>query len=365
MDGECVTIKKALKAGNGVTWYQFNWNGKIVWLDSAAFKPVVEEQKQVDYVAQIDQSNRSDGIFVEAPWSKDAPYLMSAKELNNKNIEVINEWRTIDGVLWVGFNYNGQTVYMDSKGIKKFGDLVSENKSMVIDQSSGRTDGAFEFLPWNFAGSKNMGGVKGSQLDGKRVQVVKSLVSSDGTKWYGFNLEDKLIWMDAKAMMDATSAQKDVNYTATINQNGRTDGLFLDAPWNFGAQYLGAAKTLDGKDIVVTKEWRTAAGILWVAFQYEGKTVYLDSAAIRKNGDISSVSMTGKVNQSQRDDGVYLDAPWNFYGSKWAGRVKELGLDGQVVAIKNQMIGGNGVLWYQMELENKNLYWIDSAAIQK
>lgn len=77
--------------------------------------------------------------------------------------------------------------------------------------------------------------------------------------------------------------------------------------------------------------------------------------------------MTGTVNQSQRqrDDGAYLDAPWNFYGSKWAGRVKELGLDGQVVAIKNQMIGGNGVLWYQIELENKNLYWIDSAAIQK
>lgn len=365
LDGECVTVKKVLKAGNGVTWYQFNWNGKTIWLDSAAFTPVTEKQKQVDYVAKIDQTNRSDGIYVEAPWGKDAPYLMSAKELNNKNIEVINEWRTVDGVLWVGFKYNGQTVYMDSKGIKKFGDLVTENKSMVIDQSSGRNDGAYELLPWNFAGAKYIGTVKASKLDGKTVQVVKSLTSSNGTKWYGFNFENKLIWLDAKAMIDVTSAQKDVNYTATINQNGRTDGLYLDAPWNFGAPYLGAAKTLEGKDIIVTKEWRTAAGVMWGAFQYEGKTVYLDSAAIRKNGDISSTSMTGTVDQSQRDDGAYLDAPWNFYGSKWAGRVKELGLDGQVVAIKNQMIGGNGVLWYQIELENKNLYWIDSAAIQK
>ncbi|TGE76000.1 GW dipeptide domain-containing protein [Weissella confusa] len=345
---------------NGVTWYGFNQDGKQLWIDALGIKNANDAILTTDYTARINQNGRNDAIYLGKPWEFGGVWTRSAKEMQNADIEVLQTWKTADGVTWVGFMYGGKMAYMDSRGTSTIGQITKMNQQMVIDQTGGRNDGLYLNTPYNFSNSEFYQYAKDS-MNGVTVNVTKSMKSGNGVTWYYFNYNGKGLWIDSAAMSKSSGQQRATDYSAQIVQNGRNDGIYYDKPYTFGAAFARNAHEMNGADIEVVKEWTTNEGVTWVGFMYGNRMVYMDSRGVKRINNAQNVNKQVVINQASRDDGLYLNTPYNFSNNVYYGSGKSL--NGKVVTVTKVMTSGFGTTWYQFSFNGK-LLWIDAAGVR-
>ena len=196
-NGQKVSVTKTLQGSNSTTWYEVSLAGNAYWVDSKATQPVNNVIKTVDYSARVTQSVRHDGIYLNAPWEFESSLIRWAPEMNNADIEVLSEWRTADGVTWVGFMYGGKMAYMDIRGVQKTADAVTVNQQKTINQN-GRQDGLYKNTPYNFSNAEYAGSA--TSLNGRQVTVTKQLKSWEGTTWMLISVNGQAFWIDASGL---------------------------------------------------------------------------------------------------------------------------------------------------------------------
>lgn len=356
-DNKYVNVTKEFTY-NGVTWYGANVNGKLVWFDSKAVTLDNTAAKSVNYTVEIKQSGRNDGIFVDQPWEYGATQSGKAKDMDGKSFVANKEWTTPDGVTWVSYAANGKQYYLDKAGVQVTGTPKTESKTIVISQKN-RNDNLY-IWPHNFLYEQF--GESAKKFDGKAFPVVKSMTGSGGVTWYQLKVGDQLYWVDKDATQIDQSKRTPVNYTATVSQQVRNDGLYIDVPWTLGGKRYDSAKKLNQMQVEVTEEWTTSDGVTWVRFSYHNKSLLMDKRGISKISDELTNNIGKKVyiDQSNRNDGIYANQPWNFANSSWKMTAKSA-MSATPYTVQREIVGVSDVHWYVITI-NGAPYWIDSAA---
>jgi hypothetical protein len=337
----CAIVVERQRNFGGVLWFggYLDTNKQIfVWFDS---KAVIDDhtgpRAVAPYQAVItNQEARNDGLFYDKPWNYHPQWAGNAKDHNGQTVTIRREWTTPDRVTWVEFDYRGRKVWLDKSGLAK-----RISKLLMFEQGH-RDDGLFAVAPWGMSGCRGLGSVKRNQSDHRAIYVEAEIIHN-GVTWYGgyLDTQKKLwVWFDSEAVVEDRSGSYVVSpYTVKIDQRFRDDGLYAGKPWEYRSDRVASAKSLHGRTFKVTKRWDTPDGVTWMLVNVDGRQLWLDTAAAPEE-----VSRLAWFNQDQRDDGLFIDAPWGMGGCKGAGSVKQNGVDHRPVVIERQMTY-NGVTW--------------------
>lgn len=274
-DRKSITVEKMLTY-KGVTWYGGYLNGKLYWFDSKAVVEDTSTAVAANYQVVINQNGRNDGLYLDKPWEYRSTYFSSAQKYNGQKVTVKQQWTTPDGVTWINFVIDGKSVWMDANGSAS----PMYQRAMFIQGN--RNDGLYENAPYGYSAAKYLGSVKATGNDQKSITVEMSRVLN-GVLWYAGYLDGRVYWFDSAAVVNDATAPVSVNYSATVSQSNRNDGLYFDMPWEYRAQYAGTAKVLDNQRVTVTQEWRTPDGVVWAAFVKDGRTIWVDKNALKMN----------------------------------------------------------------------------------
>lgn len=359
--GKYVTANKSVQS-DGVTWYAVNVNGEEQWVDSRAIQVDNTKPVSVNYTAKINQNGRNDALYADKPWSLGATWLQPMTKANGQSVQVTSEWTTADGIKWVGFKYNGRTVYMDARGVQKIGDVQALSGNVMLKGRSG--DALYGAMPHGFFGEDWKNWL--ANLDGshKMVALKAKMTGANGVVWYQIVLNGQTYWIDSAATVADNSSTRTVNYVASINQNGRNDAIYANQPWNYdGAVWLYSASRYNNKFVTVNAERTTPDGVTWIQYtDANGKQYWMDKAGVRVIGDIQSVNFTKTFNQFNRSDALYLGAPWNFANATWWQTIMQSGQNNKQIKITRQ-VTIEGVTWYSGVVNGKTV-WFDSAAVK-
>ncbi|MDR0899182.1 MAG: GW dipeptide domain-containing protein, partial [Lactobacillaceae bacterium] len=231
----------------------------------------------------VSQSGRNDGIYEGAPWNVSGNnFWQYAPQFEGQHVLFDEETKTSNsnGVTWGSWlQTSGIRAYIDEGAISNLNDVETADKNAYFNNgSTGRSDGVYSYAPGNFLGADYKGSIKDLGLDSKYAHVVNT-IEVDGVTWYRGKISGQYYWFDSRAVRLDTTAPKSVDYIATINQQGRGDGIYQDRPWEFEPDFVGQANQFNGQDVNVTSEWTTEDGVTWIGFVMNGHTVYMD-----KNG---------------------------------------------------------------------------------
>ncbi|WP_225436265.1 GW dipeptide domain-containing protein [Lacticaseibacillus manihotivorans] len=188
-------------------------------------------------------------------------------------------------------------------------------------------------------------------------------------KW-GYSLPQFLDLVKAytatQHFQDTILKQTSVDYTALINQAKRNDGMFRNAPYNVhGASLAGYAKSYNGQGLQAVAEAQTQSGT-WVKVKLpSGAYVWMDKRGISKYARIKSqknVNYPVKVQQTKRNDMMFVNSPYGVLGSKRYQYAKAV--NGQMLtAVKEAVVSDGNLTWIQMKLANNTLVWVDKRAV--
>ena len=357
-DRKAVTVERQITV-NGVLWYGGYIDGIMTWFDAQAV--VQDDTAPVDknYVATINQNGRNDSIYEDKPWEYRSKSLGLANQLSGRTILVTGEWTTPDGVTWVRFSWNGKTVWVDKQAVSQssISDVQSIQKRALFEQN-GRNDSFYSNAPYGVLGASGAGMV-GTSNQHKSITVEKKVVVN-GVLWYGGYIDGKFLWFDSKAVIEDNSAPKPVKYSMEITQSKRNDSLYLEKPWEYRSDYYKAAKEFEGQVVQVRNEWKTPDGVTWINFTVDNRNVWMDKSGA-STVDAADVHQRAMFIQNDRNDGLYLNAPYGSKGAQYVGSVKSTGNDRKSITVEKSVIKNN-VTWYGGNLDGK-FYWFDSAAV--
>ncbi|KRN33342.1 GH25 family lysozyme [Weissella halotolerans] len=264
---------------NGVTWYLGNFSGQTYWFDSRAAVVDTTKPKAVNYAVTINQTNRRDGLFSGLPWRYHGKYVGLATSYQGKQVQVTKEWKDLLGTTWIYFKLGDQQVWMNQAGSKI--DFPTQVTDKYVFLQPRTQDSLFANAPYGIQGAQNKGLVKDKAPANQAVHVTKATVYN-GVTWYLGNFNGQVYWFDSRAGVVDTTKPKTVNYSATIEQANRRDGLFVSLPWTYQGKLVAMANQYNHRKVIITQEWTTPLGNTWVAFDLNGKTVWLDKAGIQK-----------------------------------------------------------------------------------
>ncbi|MBA5932665.1 GW dipeptide domain-containing protein [Weissella confusa] len=357
-DRKAVTVERQITV-NGVLWYGGYIDGIMTWFDAQAV--VQDDTAPVDknYVATINENGRNDSIYEDKPWEYRSKSLGLANQLSGRTILVTGEWTTPDGVTWVRFSWNGKTVWVDKQAVSQssISDVQSIQKRALFEQN-GRNDSFYSNAPYGVLGASGAGMV-GTSNQHKSITVEKKVVVN-GVLWYGGYIDGKFLWFDSKAVIEDNSAPKLVKYSMEITQSKRNDSLYLEKPWEYRSDYYKAAKEFEGQVVQVRNEWKTPDGVTWINFTVDNRNVWMDKSGA-STVDAADVHQRAMFIQNDRNDGLYLNAPYGSKGAQYVGSVKSTGNDRKSITVEKSVIKNN-VTWYGGNLDGK-FYWFDSAAV--
>ncbi|MGQ4573642.1 GW dipeptide domain-containing protein [Leuconostoc pseudomesenteroides] len=252
----------------------------------------ITSQKAVNYKAQIEQSGRRDGLFINGPRNtsiENVSTKVMAPSYDKQSVSVTAIAVTRTGT-WAQVVLNdGKTYWIDNAGLRTFDTITSQkavNYKAQIEQS-GRRDGLFINGPRNTSIENVSTKVMAPSYDKQSVSVTAIAVTRTGT-WAQVVLNDgKTYWIDNAGLrtFDTITSQKAVNYKAQIEQSGRRDGLFINGPRNTSIENVSTkvmAPSYDKQSVSVTAIAVTRTGTWAQVVLNDGKTYWIDNAGLRK-----------------------------------------------------------------------------------
>ncbi|WP_164507920.1 GW dipeptide domain-containing protein [Lacticaseibacillus suibinensis] len=312
-NGQAVTVltekttSRNSKLGNHFYEIQFA-NGNKHWIDSRGIKLLtlntVTATKPLSLGGRINQSGRQDGLY-SAPWYTDVLTVtpnQNARLFDNQLVKITAE-KTTNRSAAAGNRFyqitltNGRSLWIDANGVTLIPlDAVSNQHTVsytaVINQSS-RKDGLYAH-PYK----SNLDSVTPNSLattfNGRGVTVLEEGTTSQGT-YAKVKLPDGTTkWIDKLALKpisyDTIVSEKSVSLTGTINQAGRSDGLY-SAPYytdamsvlpNTNALQFNKQSVKILKDVTTTRP--TAAGNRFYLIQLSnGRQLWIDARGVKIN----------------------------------------------------------------------------------
>ena len=217
-------------------------------------------------------------------------------------------------------------------------------------------------------------GVGGIWTHNDVTRYLGGTVHTDPTgylKQWGYTLPEFLDLVQAytrtQHFPDTLSNQKAVDYTAVVDQTGRNDGLFNNAPYNVvGASLAGYAKSFQGQSLQAVAEASTQSGS-WVKVKLpNGKYVWVDKRGVKKYERIKSqkaVDYPFKVIQTGRNDMMFTGSPYSTVGAKQYEYATKV--DGQMLnAVAEAVVGDGNITWVKVQLTNGVQVWLDKRGVR-
>lgn len=159
-NGVNVKIEKKLVNPSGTTWYYGKVNGKYVWFDSKAVKPVVKKTAMIVPGASSSEAKKESDVS-------------SSEKVETKSSEK-----------------------QESKMKTEEDARVTQplNVDFVFDQAT-RTDKMYKDAPRGEKTSSELRNV----VDGEIVHVTAQFVAEDGTIWYNTEIKGESVWFEVGA----------------------------------------------------------------------------------------------------------------------------------------------------------------------
>jgi uncharacterized protein YvpB len=340
----------------------------------------ITAQQTVSYVVQIDQSNRSDGLFANGPYRTSVETshpIASAKTRNQQYATAVATAQTPTGN-WVKIQFLDDTqAWIDLRGIKQItvnsiSDQRSVNKTATLNQSK-RNDGLFMDGPYRTSAATMKPATQAKTLNGQSVSVITTATVAN-VSWDQIRLQDgKTYWIDARGLsminLNAVSDQQTVNQNAVLSQTQRSDGLFSDGPYKSSLTTLkptASAKAHNGQAVKVVATAQSG-GHQWSQITFNQSTYWIDSAGLSlinlyPVSDYQSVNRDAVLTQSKRNDGLFQAGPYKTTLSSLKPNLTAKQYNGQgvhVVATEQAL----GTTWAQIQLNGQS-YWIDARGLQ-
>ncbi|WP_237755702.1 MULTISPECIES: GW dipeptide domain-containing protein [Lacticaseibacillus] len=362
---------------------EFN-DGTTYWIDTGALKRVslypTLSQQNVSYDAVIDETNRQDGIYESGPYgSSDAALNANAngKQYDGKavhvSVEVRNAWSTYVQVTTA----EGTKFWIDKAAIKPITlysvlSTTDQSYTATIDQS-GRSDGIYS-APYATTLSSYAANGDAQKYNGQTVQVLKTATTAWSTYVLVKTSSGDQFWIDKMGIQSPyfpTLSQTNVSYDGLIDETGRTDGVYVDGPYNSNA----ATSTVNGDgvkyngqpvhvSVEATNQWSTYAKVTLT----DGNSFWIDKIAIKPLPtdtivESHSVNYRAMIDQSTRTDGVYLNGPYRTSYQTYAANVDAKKYDGQQGTVK-QEVTTTWSTYVQIQLDSGAVIWLDKAGIR-
>lgn len=338
---------------DGTVWYRGELlDGSSYWIRNYAAVDDNSAPQSADYTASVTDKNSF--AYSGTPGEYQTSNLGTTDKFYGKSVRVTTEWTTPDGVTWVGFAWNNQTVYIRKTAVK----LISYTDYTQLDAKvvqNGRSDSLYVVPAW-YVGSQELKSAQ--EYNNKIFKVIRTMVDVNGQKWYGAYFGNDFAWIRAEGMRVETSQGKRVDYTATLMSSGKTDTAYQNQPGEFAnAINLGTGDKFYGKSVRITKEWTATSGTTWVGFDGNGHTTYMRKSVFNKVSDTDYTSFDFVFNKNSQNAPLYT-VPFWYVGSTTTGSVDAYA--GQKVTVIRTMKDVNGTVWYGAYLPNGAFVWFDA-----
>ena len=252
----------------------------------------------------------------------------------------------------------------------------------IVNQDT-RKDGIYFDAPYHTSASTAISNFNGVNYNNQNVHVQAETVTSRGTYLQVKAQDGKVFWIDkngtAQFSFDSIVSQQTVDYSATIQQQGRGDGIYTAGPYHTSAATSGGnsdATKYDGQKVQVIAEATTsrAGGTTYAQVRLaDGQTFWIDKRGLQ-TGDNSgydkvllkkSVNYLAIVDQSHRADGLYANGPYHTSATTAIGNDNAKSLNGQLVQVLTEATTSRSThsTYVQIRLANGQTYWTDKLAL--
>lgn len=391
LNGQVVTVIGSAQTSTA-TWDHIKLNnGTTYWIDARGLTTLyntVSNHKQENYTVKLNQSKSNDGLFTGGAWFTNAAsetMKTTAKQFNGQFATVIASETTksqMSGAVanWVEVKLtSGATYWMDVKGVTKvnfyaISNQTTVNKSAVLKQSA-RNDGLFTDGPYMTSMATTKPNASGKAYNNQTVGVIAEAQTATG-KWAKIRLTNgQTYWIDQRGLqynsLYQVTDQQTVSQAATINQKGRSDGMFSDGPYKTSATTLkpnASAKSFDKQGVTVIATAKTATGN-WAQIKLNsGKTYWIDARGLTiisyyKITSTTPQNQVVQVVQSGRHDGLFANGPYKTGASTMAANASAASFNGQYAQV-TQSATTSTATWDKLTFSNGQSYWIDARGVK-
>lgn len=381
-----VTEEKTTLRG---TYVKVTHNGTAFWIDKGGVTALqfdkVTATKNVNYKAVVNQSTRADGAYVDGPYNTSASTAIgnaNLKQYHGQQVTVTQLKTTARGTYAKVTLGNGKTIWTDEKALQKaqFDKVISTTNANYYAQiiQTKRADGVYASGPFNTTIDSLVGNSNGKKYNQQFVQVLKLTKTSRSTYAQVKNAAGETFWIDQGALqgnyrLDPIIAKKTVNYTGTITQTLRADGIYADGPYGTSLASLAGntnGKQYNGQRVTVIAEASTWRGPSVQVKLANGKTFWIDKLALGGTQKTSydsilssrNVTYYSQINQASRADGVYAGGPFNTSAATASGNASGKQYHGQFVKVVQEDRTPRAT-YAKVTLVNGATFWIDSRAL--
>lgn len=255
----------------------------------------------------------------------------------------------------------------------------------IVNQDT-RKDGIYTAAPYHTSAATAVSNFDGVNYNNQSVHVQAEAVTTRGTYLQVKAQDGKVFWIDkngtAQFSFDKVVSNKAVSYTATIQQNGRADGIYTAGPYHTSVQTSGGnsdATKYNGQKVqVIAEAVTTRAGgttynqvklangqTFWIDKRGLTTTIATETSNYDKILTTKSVSYLAIVDQSHRADGLYQEGPYHTSAATVIGNANTKSLNGQLVQVINEATTSRPThsTYVQIRLGNGQTYWTDKLAL--
>ncbi|MFT9471110.1 GW dipeptide domain-containing protein [Leuconostoc pseudomesenteroides] len=385
---QLITVKKEAVTKN-TTWVEFvATDGNTYWMDKSGIRVLdkLGEIVTLNKLGIMTQNSRNDGLYLNGPYNTSLTTLSrnsSGRDYNNQ-VVTIQKQMQINATLWYQIVIDSKTFWIDSRGIS-FPNLnavtksISVNYTAVMNQTS-RNDGLYVSAPYNTSYYARYRDDSGRKYTGTVVTVSEEKVTDSKVTWSKIALGNKSYWIDKAGLTEPKLAsvvsKKSVKYSAFIDQSLRNDGIFFAAPYNVSVNSLSrndSAKKYHQQVVNVLNEWQVMYSgnekATWVQVQNGNNIYWLDKKAIHVFDSVQTFKINtyqATLNQSQRNDGLYYNGPYNTSISTLSRDQSAQKYNKQKVTVIGAATvtttNDEKIYWLQIRVNN-TIFWIDAKGV--
>lgn len=333
------------------------------------FADTMSALKTVDYDALVNQTDRNDGMFLNAPYNVDgSSFAAYAKQYQGQTLHAVAEVTT-QSATWVKVQLpDGRLVWMDKRGVKKFDRIKTQktvNYPVKIEQAD-RQDMLFSNSPYNTLGSK--GYQYASTFDGQMATaIVEGIVGDQNLTWLKIRLADGTeVWIDKRGVhaYDVLTNLQNTNYEAKITTTTAQDGLFNNQPYNvLGSSLYKLAQAYKNEDVHVEAEAQTGATKWARVVLSDSHTVWINAACLTPYAHLEAektVNYHAKIAKATAQDGLFTNMPYSVAGSQlYALTLQYANKD--VTVTREAMVGS--IKWAKITLSDGKSVWVDEKCL--
>ncbi|ALV21564.1 GW domain-containing glycosaminoglycan-binding protein [Carnobacterium antarcticum] len=349
--GKQLEVIKEVISSSGVKWVQFSADGEVIgWVAETGIQ-YGEIPQTVSKLGTPVANVYDFGVWNDYEAGNTRVTELSA--FSGKQLEVIKEVVSLNGVKWVQFSADGEVIGWVAETSIQYGEIPQ-----TISKLGTPVQNAYDFGVWNDY-EQNREKVAGlSEFSGQQLEITKEVESSSGEALVQFSLDGEEVGWVAETGIQYGEIPQTISKLGTPVTNAYDFGVWNDYEQN--RERVAGLSEFFGQQLEITKEVESTTGEKLVQFSLDGEEIGWVAETGIQYGEIPKiVSKQGTPVPNAADFGV-----WNNYE---AGNTKITGLSdfsGKEVEITKEAFSSDGVKWVQISIEGTEIGWVVESAIQ-